>query len=64
MRRNGGNGALHDSHSFLMAAFSAAFFSAKEGSAARAMVGVDPSFSLSSQPKEITALEIFDHVFM
>jgi hypothetical protein len=26
------NGAFHDSHSFLIAAFSAAFFSAKEGS--------------------------------
>ncbi len=32
MRRNGWNGAFHDSHSYLIAAFSAAFFSAKEGS--------------------------------
>lgn len=32
MRRNGLDSAFHDSHSLLMVAFSAAFFSAKEGS--------------------------------
>ena len=38
MRRNGWNGAFHDSHSYLIAAFWAAFFSAKEGSASAIFV--------------------------